>query len=161
MNQHLRPIERRVLAMRDRGIEVTEIAHRIKRSPQHVERIIGWTQIPRSGPPYKPRPRPIEQRVLALRARGETYEEIGKRFHRTLASYAALKVSPITNWLGNSSADRQAFACAPRFVTVGRSGSRSTAQLGRQPLNRNRWVVAFGWRRGFGQTLSRSAIPRR
>ena len=45
MNQ-LRPIERRILAMRSRGVSVEEIAERLKRSPQHIERIIEWTEIP-------------------------------------------------------------------------------------------------------------------
>ena len=36
----LRPVERRVLAMRDEGVHIDEIARRIDRSPSHVERVI-------------------------------------------------------------------------------------------------------------------------
>ena len=83
MQAHLRPIERRVLAMRDEGLPVPEIADRIKRSPDHVERMIRWTEIPRSRPARKRSPRAVESRVLALRARGETHEEIARRLRRS------------------------------------------------------------------------------
>ena len=83
MNTNLRPIERRVLAMRDEGQDVEEIADRIKRSPDHVERIIEWSSIPRSGPARHRSPRPIENRVLALREEGESHERIARRFRRT------------------------------------------------------------------------------
>lgn len=83
MREHLRPLERRVLAMRDEGIDIDEIGRRIRRSGPQVERIIGWTAIPRSGPPPKRSPRAIERRVLALRAQGESHEQIGVRFRRS------------------------------------------------------------------------------
>ncbi len=83
MREYLRPIERRVLAMREEGLDNAEIAQRIRRSPQHVERILQWTEIPRSGPPRRRSPRAIEKRVLALRAAGETHEQIGQRFRRS------------------------------------------------------------------------------
>ena len=82
MTQMLRPVERRVLMMRDEGVTLEEIARRIRRSPALVARIIDWTEIPRSGIPVKRTPRAIERRVLTLRADGETYEQIGQRFHR-------------------------------------------------------------------------------
>ena len=47
--EHLRPIERRLLDMRDQGMAVDEIADRMKRSPAHVERMLEWTAIPRTG----------------------------------------------------------------------------------------------------------------
>ncbi len=83
MQDHLRPIERRVLAMRDQGLNYEQIGARIRRSPEHVARIVQWTEIPRSGRPPTRTPRPIESRVLALRARGETHEQIGRRFRRS------------------------------------------------------------------------------
>ena len=83
MTQMLRPVERRVLMMRDEGVTLEEIARRIRRSPALVARIIQWTEIPRSGLPVKRKPRAIEQRVLALRAGGESYEQIGQRFNRS------------------------------------------------------------------------------
>jgi len=81
--QHLRPIERRILAMREEGLGIAEIALRLKRSPEHVERMISWTEIPRSGPPMRRSPRPIERRVLALRSDGESHERIARRFLRS------------------------------------------------------------------------------
>lgn len=83
MNTHLRPIERRILAMRSEGLALEEIAERIRRSPEHVGRIVEWTRVPRSGPAVRRSPRPMEARVLALRDRGETHEQIGRRFRRS------------------------------------------------------------------------------
>jgi transcriptional regulator len=79
----LRPIERRILAMRNRGVAVEEIAERLRRSPQHIERIIDWTEIPRSEDRPARSVRPFEQRVLKLRADGESHERIGERFRRS------------------------------------------------------------------------------
>jgi DNA-binding NarL/FixJ family response regulator len=79
----LRPIERRILAMRDQGLDVADIARRIRRSPQQVERIIRWTEIPRPQPRPPRTTRPIERRVLALRADGESHEQIAQRFRRS------------------------------------------------------------------------------
>lgn len=83
MKQHLRPIERRVLAMRDAGLSNEEIGRRIRRSPEHVARIIEWTDLPRTAPPIRRRPRAIERRVLAMRAAGDSHEEIAGRFRRS------------------------------------------------------------------------------
>lgn len=78
----LRPLERRVLAMRDEGLHIDEIARRIDRSPGHVERVIVWTEIPRAGRPARRSPTALGRRVLALRAEGESHDEIGERFRR-------------------------------------------------------------------------------
>lgn len=83
MNTYLRPIERRILDMRGEGLDVAEIADRLRRSPEHVDRIIDWTKISRSGPAVRRSPRPIEKRVLALRRSGETHEQIANRFRRS------------------------------------------------------------------------------
>ncbi|HEY3427907.1 MAG TPA: hypothetical protein VGK83_04475, partial [Acidimicrobiia bacterium] len=81
MTSNLRPVERRMLALRAEGIEVEEIARRFRRSPQHVERVLTWTQIPRAQEPDRPEGlRPIERRVLAMRGQGLSYDEIGRRF---------------------------------------------------------------------------------
>ncbi|HEX9644068.1 MAG TPA: hypothetical protein VGC11_08755 [Acidimicrobiia bacterium] len=82
MQDHLRPLERRVLAMRDDGLSVDDIAIRIRRSPRLVERIIAWTELPRSGPHVSRLPRAIERRVLVMRSEGHSYDAIGKRFGR-------------------------------------------------------------------------------
>ena len=81
--KQLRPIERRILAMRSGGVSVEEIAERLKRSPQHIERIIAWTDIPRSGNRPQRQYRPLERRVLKLRADGESHERIAERFRRS------------------------------------------------------------------------------
>ena len=79
---HLRPLERRILAMQADGHSLEEIAGRIRKSPEHVERIIGWTEIPRSerAPKYA---RALEARVLALRAEGLDHADIADRFRRS------------------------------------------------------------------------------
>lgn len=69
--------------MRSDGVPVEEIAGRLKRSPQHIERIIAWTEIPRSANRPKRQNRPLERRVLKLRAEGETHERIAERFRRS------------------------------------------------------------------------------
>lgn len=81
--ENLRPVERRIVAMRDAGVATDEIAKRFGRSPAQIERIIKWTAIPRSGPPQQRSPRAIESRVLMLRAAGETHAEVGTRFRRS------------------------------------------------------------------------------
>ena len=83
MTSGLRPVERRMLALRDDGIEVDEIARRFRRSPQHVERVLSWAEIPRENELDRPDGlRPIERRVLAMRDEGLSYDEIGRRFNR-------------------------------------------------------------------------------
>jgi len=83
MEQLLRPIERRVLALKASGQTTAEIARRFKRGEDHIERIIGWTDIPRQ-PRERRRDgfRPVERRVLALRNDGLSHEEIGVLFRR-------------------------------------------------------------------------------
>jgi transcriptional regulator len=80
--EYLRPIERRVLDMQQEGVGVDEIASRIKKSPQFVERMIDWTEIPRNGNTSDRHLTPMQQRVLDLRAAGETREEIASRFKK-------------------------------------------------------------------------------
>lgn len=82
MIETLRPVERRILAMRDDGLAIDEIAGRLGRSPAHVERMIEWTSIPRTGEPYK-FTRALEARILELRRDGLDHEEIGRRFKRS------------------------------------------------------------------------------
>ena len=83
MDQLLRPIERRVLALKASGQTTAEIARRFKRGEDHIERIIGWTDIPRQ-PRERQRDglRPVERRVLSLRSDGLSHEEIGVLFRR-------------------------------------------------------------------------------
>ncbi len=81
--ENLRPLERRMVAMRDQGMEIGEIARRFGRSPAHVERILRWTAIPRSRPAPRRFGRAMERRVLALRAAGESHAQVGDRFGRS------------------------------------------------------------------------------
>ena len=81
--ENLRPMERRIIAMRDGGVPSDEIAKRFGKSAAQIERIFQWTAIPRSGPPRQRSPRAIERRVLTLRAAGETHAEVGARFRRS------------------------------------------------------------------------------
>lgn len=78
----LRPVERRILAMQARGETPAQIADRLRWSPEHVERVIGWTEIPRSGRRSK-YGRALEARVLALRQEGLDHDQIASRFRRS------------------------------------------------------------------------------
>jgi DNA-binding NarL/FixJ family response regulator len=81
--EHLRPLERRVLSMAAEGLEIDEIATRIRKTPTRVESIIAWTDIPRTRPAVRRSPTPVESRVLALLAEGESHERIGRRLRRS------------------------------------------------------------------------------
>lgn len=71
-----------MLAMRDEGVAVDEIASRLKRSPEFVHRVIEWTQIPRSARTSSSDLTALQRRVLALRSDGEDHETIGQRFKK-------------------------------------------------------------------------------
>ncbi|HLA66100.1 MAG TPA: hypothetical protein VJP05_01245 [Acidimicrobiia bacterium] len=83
MHDHLRPVERRILAMRDAGETTEQIAGRLRRSPEHIERTIAWTDIPRSGPAPRRASRARERLVLMLRGDGVSYDAIAVRFGRS------------------------------------------------------------------------------
>ncbi|MGH8928323.1 MAG: hypothetical protein ACRDWH_08235 [Acidimicrobiia bacterium] len=87
MEDLLRPIERRVLALAAQGIPTADIARRFKRGEDHIERILTWTAIPRRPRPERSGLRPVERRVLAMRSKGLSHEEVGARFRRD-AEYA-------------------------------------------------------------------------
>jgi hypothetical protein len=84
VHDHLRPVERRVLALRDAGETTEQIAQRLRRSPEHVERIISWTDIPRSGPAPRRSALARERIVLALRGDGIDHDAIAARFGRSV-----------------------------------------------------------------------------
>lgn len=79
----LRPMERRILTLQAEGVPVPEIARRFGRSPAHIERIIAWTHLPRSGNLRVSAPSAMARRVLHLRAAGESHDDIGRRFRRS------------------------------------------------------------------------------
>ena len=85
----LRPIERVVRRLVERGVDPAEVAWRLRRSPRSVKQILelsGRTHtLVRSSVPPPEVLRPIERRILALRAQGASYAEIGARFRRSPA----------------------------------------------------------------------------
>jgi hypothetical protein len=83
VHDHLRPVERRVLALRAAGRSLEEIGEAFRRSPDHIGRIIEWASIPRSGPAEYRKPRALENRVLSFRGDGASHSEIAGRFRKT------------------------------------------------------------------------------
>ncbi len=84
--EHLRPVERVVLKLTDQGLSPTEIGRRLGRSAAHIERVIDYTKIPRpGGRRHRTGLRPLERRVLDLRAAGLGHDEIGQMFRRSPA----------------------------------------------------------------------------
>jgi DNA-binding CsgD family transcriptional regulator len=85
---NLRPIERVVRLVED-GVDPAEVAWRLRRSPRSVKQILELSNRVRTGVrPAVPPPqtlRPIERRILAWRAQGASYAEIGARFRRSPA----------------------------------------------------------------------------
>ena len=82
-DDRLRPLERRILRQVAAGDDVNEIGRRLHRSPEFVQRVIGFTDIERDAkqPATAQVLRPVERRVLALRADGVGYDDLGARFN--------------------------------------------------------------------------------
>jgi len=75
------------MRMRDRGMSSNQISLTLRRSPEHVERMLSYAELP--GRQGRPRPsglRPLERRVLHWRQQGLDHTEIGRRFKKS-ASY--------------------------------------------------------------------------
>lgn len=86
MTTHLRPIERRVLAMRSEGLSDQQIAERFRRSPEHIGRVAEWAAIDDRGPAAPGTEQlltPMQRRVVTMRAEGQSHAEIGERFRRS------------------------------------------------------------------------------
>lgn len=78
----LTPFARRVVAMRNDGHSVESIATAFRRSPDHILRVLSWSEMPRTGVPGRRRyPKAFERRVLAMRASGNDYPDIAGRFN--------------------------------------------------------------------------------
>ncbi|HEY4606214.1 MAG TPA: hypothetical protein VIH55_01085 [Acidimicrobiia bacterium] len=83
---NLRPIERVVMRLHTQGASSPEIGKRVGKKPGTVDRIIRMIAfkdgVTRSTVSHDPL-RPVERVVLKLRARGESYGEIGNRLARS------------------------------------------------------------------------------
>lgn len=86
MTLQLRPIETRILAMRQQGLTDEEIGRRVRKTPERVAMIADWATLPARGsgePREEDGLSAMEKRVLALRAEGESHAEIAERFRRS------------------------------------------------------------------------------
>jgi DNA-binding CsgD family transcriptional regulator len=85
----LRPIERVVRRLVESGVDPAEVAWRLRRSPRSVKQILELSgrahSLVRPSVPPPELLRPIERRILALRAQGAGYAEIGARFRHSPA----------------------------------------------------------------------------
>jgi DNA-binding CsgD family transcriptional regulator len=77
------PIERRMVRLSREGVGEDEIAHRFRRSPGFVQRVLVLAQVPRQGGDGEASQlRPLERRVLKWRAGGASVGDIAGRFRR-------------------------------------------------------------------------------
>lgn len=85
MTADLRPVERRVLRLESEGFDPDEIGRRFRRSGDHIRRISSYARLPDRQPvrPASGELRPLERRIIHLRAEGLDYDEIGDRFRRS------------------------------------------------------------------------------
>jgi len=90
--QRLRPMERVVVRLSDAGADAAEIGRRFARSPEHIQRILGFTRLPsRSAPAGHRKLSPLEQRVLRWRDAGAGWAELADRFGKTTAFLAQVE----------------------------------------------------------------------
>src|SRR2546430_12150620 len=86
-DQRLRPIERRVLALKKAGVPDKEIAHRFRRGRRFMDQVEELANIDgRDAEKRHGRPgalRPVERRILAWRDCGMSTAEIAERFPRS------------------------------------------------------------------------------
>ena len=83
----LRPIERVVVKLHQSGATAPEIGKRVGKKPGTVYRILQMVElksdVAQGATPSHDPLRPIERVVVKLRARGESYGEIGNRLARS------------------------------------------------------------------------------
>jgi transcriptional regulator len=86
-NTQLRPIERRVLALKDAGVSDQEIARRFRRGRRSIEQIEQLAQLDgRDAERRRRKPgslRPVERRILTWRDRGLSPDQLAERFRRS------------------------------------------------------------------------------
>jgi transcriptional regulator len=85
--QRLRPIERRVLALKEAGVPDVEIARRFRRGRRFIEQVESLARLDgRHADRRARRPgalRPVERRILSWRDRGISPEQLAERFRRS------------------------------------------------------------------------------
>ncbi len=85
--QRLRPIERRVLALKEAGISDTEIARRFRRGRRFIEQVEELARLDGRHADRRARRsgalREVERRILAWRDRGVSAEQLADRFRRS------------------------------------------------------------------------------
>jgi DNA-binding CsgD family transcriptional regulator len=84
--QGLRPLERRVLALRQAGESDADIARRFRRGPGFAKQVARLARIQRAGSDGDanlPGLTALERRVLRWRDQGARYEEMAWRFRRS------------------------------------------------------------------------------
>jgi DNA-binding CsgD family transcriptional regulator len=85
--QRLRPIERRVLALKKAGVSDTEIARRFRRGRRSIEQIQSLASLDGRHAERRARRsgalRPVERRILAWRDRGVSADQLADRFRRS------------------------------------------------------------------------------
>ena len=82
----LRPLERRVLALREAGMSDAEIARRFRRSPGYVKRVAllsGAKHRQAAAPKRDGKLNPLERTVLKWREQGARPEDVAWRFRRS------------------------------------------------------------------------------
>jgi DNA-binding CsgD family transcriptional regulator len=83
----LTPIERVIVRLTEAGHGSTEIARRVNKKPGTVVRILQMVEMKdghTAGNAAEPQAlRPLERVIIKLRARGESYGEIGNRLARS------------------------------------------------------------------------------
>ncbi|MGI8796030.1 MAG: hypothetical protein ACR2IR_05505 [Acidimicrobiia bacterium] len=85
MTKDLRPIERRVLALREAGLDDAAIARKFRRSPGFVKRVALLAGAPheRAAVTRDDSLTPLERRVLKWREQGARPQDMAWRFRRS------------------------------------------------------------------------------
>jgi len=84
-SENLRPLERRILALKDAGEDDVQIGRRFKRSPEFISRVTELARLDgrHAGDAGASGLRPLERRVIDLRERGVSRDELARRFRRS------------------------------------------------------------------------------
>jgi DNA-binding CsgD family transcriptional regulator len=99
--ENLRPLETVILKLRADGLDTQQIAERIAKKPESVDRFLEMidhkSDIPEQKQSESSGKSPVEKVVKRLRADGESYEQIGDRLNKgadhvqRIESYSEIK----------------------------------------------------------------------